>query len=69
MTILTLFFFICLSKILSGDKDSETTKAGNLNIEQMISLFMKLCTCNFGGATSRGLGQMHPKLMIAKFIK
>ena len=32
-------------------------------------LDMDLSTCNFGGATSRGLGHMHPKLVTAKFIK
>ena len=52
-----------------GDKNSETTKATELKFEAMISLYMKLCTCNFGGAPSRGLGQMHPKLVIAKFVK
>ena len=36
---------------------------------QMISLYMNLRPSNFGGATSRGLGQMHPKLVTAKFIK
>ena len=30
---------------------------------------MKLCVSDFGGATSRGLGQMHSKLVTAKFIK
>ena len=35
----------------------------------MISLYIKLCTCVFGGDTSRVLGQTPPKLVIAKFIK
>ena len=63
------FFMYLLSKLLSGDKNSETTKARNLKFGQMISLYMKLCICNFEGTTSRGLGLMHPKLVIAKFIK
>ena len=64
------FFIYLLSKLLYGDKNSETTKARNLNFGQMIrSLYKKLCTCSFGGATSRGLGQMHPKIAIAKFVK
>ena len=29
---------------------------------------MNLRPSNFGGATSRGLGHMHPKLVTAKFI-
>ena len=77
MTIPTLFFVIylffylfiyLLSKSHYGDKNFETTKARNLKLGQMISLNMKLRTRNFGGVTSRGLGQMHPKLVIAKFI-
>ena len=35
----------------------------------MIGLYMDLRHCNFGGATSRGLGHMHPKLVTPKFIK
>ena len=35
---------------------------------QMISQKMNLRPSIFGGATSRGLGQMHPKLVTAKFI-
>ena len=75
MTIPTLFFslfiylFIYLSKLLSGNKNSETIKAKNLKFGDLISLYMNLCTCNFGGATSRALGCIHPKLVIAKFIK
>ena len=70
MTIPTLFFFIyLLSKSHYGDKYSKTTKARNLKFVQMISLYMNLRSSNFGGATSRGLGQMHPKLVTAKFIK
>ena len=73
MTIPTLSFFLylfiyLLSKSHYGDKNSKITKARNLKFGQMISLNMKLCTCNFGGATSCGLGQLHPKLLIAKFI-
>ena len=30
---------------------------------------MNLRPCNFGGATLRGLGHMHPKLVTAKFFK
>ena len=52
-----------------GTKNSETTKARNLKFRQMIGLYMDLRRCNFEGATSRGLGHMHPKLGTAKFIK
>ena len=45
------------------------TKARNLKFGQMISVFMNLRPSNFGGATSHGLGHMHPKLVTAKFIK
>ena len=45
------------------------TKARNLKFGQMISLYMNLRSSNFGGATSHGLGHMHPKLVSAKFIK
>ena len=58
-----------LSKSHYGDKYSKTTKARNLKFRQMISLYMNLRPSNFGGATSRGLGQMHPKLVTAKFNK
>ena len=64
-----LFFFcfyllIYLSKLHFGDKNFQTTKATNLKFGQMISLNMKLCTCNFGGVT------LHvPKPVKAKFIK
>ena len=68
MTIPTLFF-IYLSKSHYGNKNFETTKARNLNFEQMVGLCMDLSHCNVGGATSRGLGHMHPKLVTAKFIK
>ena len=72
MTIPTLFFssFIyLLSKSHYGEKYSETTKARNLKFGQMISLYMNLRLSNFGGATSHGLGQMHPKLVTVKFNK
>ena len=59
MTIPTLYLFIYLSKLHYGDKNSKTRKARNLKFGDMISLYMKLCACNFGGATSRALGQMH----------
>ena len=70
----TFFFFISLfiylfSKSHGGHKNSETTKARNLKFGQMIGLYMDLGTCNFGGAMSRGLGHMRPKLVTAKFIK
>ena len=61
--------FINLRKSHGGHKNSETTKARNLKFGQMIGLYMDLGTCNFGGATSRGLGHMHLKLVTAKFIK
>ena len=47
----------------------KTTKARNLKFGQIISLYINLRPCNFGVATSRGLGHMHPKLVTAKFIK
>ena len=70
----SFFFFIYLfinlfSKSHGGHKNSETTKARNLKFGQMIGIYMDLCTCNFGGATSRGLGHMHPKLVTAMFNK
>ena len=71
MTIPTLFFsfLIYLSESHGGDNCSKTTKARNLKFGQIISLYMNLRPSNFGGATSRGLGHMHPKLVTAKFIK
>ena len=77
MTIPTLYFcYFCLSFFLSllskshyGKKYFKTTKARNLKVGQMISLYMNLRPSNFGGTTLRGLGQMHPKLVTAKFIK
>ena len=63
------FFIIYLSKSHWGNKNSKTTKARNLKFGQIISLYMNLRHCNFGGATSRGLGQIHPKHVTAKFIK
>ena len=71
MTIPTLFFslFIFLSKLHYWNKNSETTTARNLKFGQMIGLYMDLRCCSFGGATSRGLGHMHPKLVTAKFIR
>ena len=64
-----VYFFIYLSKSHYGNQNSETTKATNLKFGQMISLFMNLRHCNFGGARCFGLGQTHPKLVTAKFIK
>ena len=55
------FFLSLLSKSHYGSKYSKTTKARNLKFGQMISLFMNLCVSIFGGAMSRGLGQMHLK--------
>ena len=63
------YLFIYLSKSHYGNKNSETTKDRNLKFGQMIGLYMDLHHCNFGGATSRNLGHMHPKLVTAKFIK
>ena len=62
-------FIYLLSKSHGGDNYQKTTKANNLKFGQLISVFMNLHPCNFGGATSRGLGHMHPKLVTAKFIK
>ena len=71
MIIRTLFsfFFYLLSKSRYGDKYSKTTKARNLKFGHMISIYINLHPSNFGDATSRDLGQMHPKLVTAKFIK
>ena len=63
------FLFIYLFKQISLWSKNSETKTRNLKFGQMINLNMKLCPCDFGGATLRGLGQMHPKLVIAKFIK
>ena len=64
-----VYLYICLlSKSRYGDKNAKNTKARNLKFGQMISLYMKLCAYNFVGAMSHGLGQMHPKLVTAKFI-
>ena len=67
-TFFSLFIYL-FSKSHYDDKNSETTKARNLKFEQMISLYMNLRPSTFGGTTSRGLGQMHSKLVTAKFIK
>ena len=64
-----LSFFIYLSKSHYENKNSKTAKVRNLKFGQMISLYMNLRQCKFGGATSRGLGNMHPKLVTTKFIK
>ena len=61
-----IYLFIYFSKSHGGDNYSKTTKARNLKFGQIISLYINLCPCNFGGATSRGLGHMHPKLVTAK---
>ena len=68
-TFFFLYLFFYLSKSHYGDNYSKTTKAKSLKFGQMISLYMNLRPSNFGGATSRGLGQMHPKLVTAKLIK
>ena len=67
-------FFFCLfvylfKQITLWNKNSKTTTARNLKFGQKISLYMNLRPSNFGGATSRGLGHMHPILVTAKFIK
>ena len=36
---------------------------------QIVSLYINLRHCNFGGASSRGLGHMHSKLVTANFVK
>ena len=62
-TFFSLFIYLfvyLLSKSHGGDKYSKTTKARNLKFGQIISLYMNLRPSNFGGATSRGLGHMHP---------
>ena len=65
-------FFSCLfiylfKDIFIGNKNSKTTEAKKLKFGDKISLYRKLCTCIFGGATSRGLGQVRQKLVITKF--
>ena len=62
-------FIYLLSKSHGGHNYSKTTKAKHLKFGQIISLHINLRPSNFAGATSRGLGQMHPKLVTAKFIK
>ena len=64
-----LFLYLSILALFYRRKNFETTYARNLKFGNMRSLHMKLSTCIFGGATSRCLGQMHPKLVIAKFIK
>ena len=64
----SLFIYL-LSKSHYGDKYSKTTKARNLKFGQKIGLYMNLRHCDFGGAKSHGLEQMHPKLVTAKFVK
>ena len=66
---LFIHLFIYLSKSHYGNKHSETTKARNLKFGQIISLHMNLRHYNFGGATSHGMGHLHPKLVTMKFIK
>ena len=66
---LVYLFIYLFSKSHYGDKYSKITKARNLKFGQMISLYINLGSSNFAGATSRGLGHMHPKLVTAKFIK
>ena len=70
-TFFSLFFslFIYLSKLHYGNKNSKTTKARNLKFGEKIGLYMDFRHCNFGGATSCGLGHMHPKLVTGNFVK
>ena len=56
------FPFFSITNLFYKFKNSKTTKAKNRKFGQMISLYMKLCTCIVGGATLRGLGQMRQKL-------
>ena len=51
--------------VMRSYKYSKTTKARNLKFGHIISLYMNLCPCSFGGAKSHGLGHMHPKLVTA----
>ena len=64
-----VYFIFLLSTLHYENKNSETTKASNLKFGQIMSLYMSLRPSNFGGATSRGLGQMHSKLVTAMFMK
>ena len=64
-----LFIFLFIKQITLWWQKLISIKARNLKIGQMRRLYMNLRSCNFGGATSRGLGQMHPKLVTSKFIK
>ena len=73
MTIPTLFFFLylfiylfiySLSKSHYGDKYTKTTKARNLKSGQMISLYMNLRHCNFGGAKLVGYRIYHTNILL-----
>ena len=46
---LFILFINLINKLHYDDKNSESTKPRNLKLGQMISLYIKLCTCNFGG--------------------
>ena len=62
-----LFLFLSVKNFFIRPRNSKTTKARKLKFGDMISPYMKLYTCIFGGATSRGLRQTHQKLVITKF--
>ena len=66
---LVYLFIYLFSKSHYGNKYSKTTKARDLKFGQNISLYMNLGPCNYGDATSRGLGHMHPTLGTPKFIR
>ena len=55
---------LCKNHFLKAkfNKNSKIAKARNFKFRDMISLYMKLCTCVFKGATTRGLGQTHKNL-------
>ena len=53
------FFFHSIKNYFIRHKNSKTIIARNLKLGDMVSLYMKLRTCIFGGATSRSLVQTH----------
>ena len=64
-----LYLFLFFRDFFYRDKNSTTTKAGNWKFGDMISLYMKLCTCIFEGAALRDLEQTSQKLVTTMFNK
>ena len=57
-----LVFIYLFKKITLWEQKLRNHQSYKLKFGQIITLCMILRRCNFGGATSRGLGQMHPNL-------